>query len=416
MSDRGQTPIAHAGRPSGVTARNPDSNRALGREGRERRRRGWQLLVSARGQTPIARRRGVALALVGALASGAAVAEADRGREAFEQICATCHGADGKGGPGERNLQVPMPDFSDCAFASREPDADWFAVAHEGGPVRGFSPLMPPHAQSLGADTLQLVIAHVRSFCTDARWPAGELNLPRPQIAEKAYPEDEAVVELAASAEGATSATLAAIYEKRIGPRAQLELAIPFALEEDARGSRQAGLGDVALGAKLAVWHSKQRGGIVSLAGEVVLPTGERDRGLGGGTSVLEPSLLWGQLLPRDFFLHAQLLGEFPTRGSRGDDEAQLRLALGRSFFEDGGFGREWAPMLEVVTARVFARGAPDFEVDLAPQLHVALNRRQHVRLSLGARVPVTQTSERPVRALLYVLWDWYDGGLGEGW
>jgi hypothetical protein len=38
------------------------------------------------------------------------------------------------------------------------------------------------------------------------------------------------------------------------------------------------------------------------------------------------------------------------------------------------------------------------------------------VRASLGARVPVTQTDERPVRALLYLLWDWYDGGLTEGW
>lgn len=357
----------------------------------------------------------VALALV---ATGAARADAaqGRGKEAFEQICATCHGADGKGGPGEQNLQVPMPDFTDCAFASREPDADWFAVAHEGGPRRGFSPLMPPHGQSLGAETLQLVIAHVRTFCGDARWPAGELNLPRAHVTEKAFPEDEAVVEAIANAEHESAAELAMIYEKRIGPRAQVEVSIPFALEEGPSGKNEAGLGDVALAAKVAVWHDKARGGIVSVAGEVVLPTGDRDRGLGGGTVVLEPQLLWGQVLPRDFFLHAQLLGEFPTRGSRGDDEAQLRLALGKSFFEDGGFGREWAPILEVLTTRVFAAGEPDFAVDLAPQLHVALNRRQHVRLSLGARVPVTQTRERPVRVLLFVLWDWYDGALTDGW
>jgi hypothetical protein len=372
-----------------------------------------------RGQTPIDLAICVGVLCAGLLGLGVEAgfaAESDRGRQAFEQICATCHGADGRGGPGEQNLRVPMPDFTDCAFASREPDADWLAVTHEGGPARGFSPVMPPYGTSLDAETLQLVIAHVRKFCTDERWPAGELNLPRAQITEKAFPEDEAVVELAANAEHESSAELALIYEKRIGPRAQLEVAIPFALEEDASGSRQAGLGDLALGVKYALWHSKQRGGIVSVAGELVVPTGERDRGLGGGTVVLEPSLLWGQLLPRDFFLHAQLLGEFPTRGDRGEDEAQLRLALGKSFFEDRGFGREWAPMLELVTTRVFARGEPDFEVDLAPQLHLALNRRQHVRLSLGARVPLTQTRERPVRALLYVLWDWYDGGLADGW
>jgi hypothetical protein len=339
-----------------------------------------------------------------------------RGSEAYEQICATCHGRDGKGEPGVQNLRMPMPDFTDCAFASREPDADWLAVAHGGGPARGFSPVMPPHAEALGADVLELVIAHVRTFCRDDRWPAGELNLPRPQLTEKAFPEDEAVVEVAWNAEHETSAELVAIYEKRIGPRAQVEIALPLALEEDASGSRSGGLGDIALGAKYAIWHSKQRGGIVSVAGELIVPAGDRDRGLGGGTVVLEPSLLWGQLLPRDFFLQGQLVGEFPTRGDRGSDELQLRLALGRSFFEDGGFGREWAPMLELIGARVFARGAPDWEADLAPQLHVALNRRQHVRLSFGARIPITQTRERPVRALLYVLWDWYDGGLAEGW
>jgi hypothetical protein len=370
-----------------------------------------------RGRAPIARFARVALALLALAApSTARAAEPDRGRETFEQICATCHGVDGKGAPGEQNLRVPMPDFTDCAFASREPDADWYAVAHEGGPARGFSPLMPPHGQSLGAETLQLVIAHVRAFCRDARWPAGELNLPRPQLTEKAFPEDEAVVAVAANTERETSAELELIYEKRIGPRAQLELGVPFALEEDASGSQQEGLGDLALALKYALWHSKQRGGIVSVSGEVVLPTGERDRGLGDGTVVLEPALLYGQILPRDFFLHAQLLGEFPTRGGRGDDEVQLRLALGKSFFEDGGFGREWAPMLELQAVRIFARGEPDFEVDLAPQLQVALNRRQHVRLSLGAQLPVNHTRERPVRALLYVLWDWYDGGLAEGW
>jgi hypothetical protein len=347
-----------------------------------------------------------------------AAESAERGREAFEQICATCHGVDGKGAPGRANLQMEMPDFSDCAFASREPDADWLAVAHEGGPARGFSPVMPPHGEALGRETLELVIAHVRTFCRDARWPRGELNLPRPQLTEKAFPEDEAVVEFAANLDEETSATSALVYEKRIGPRAQLELAVPFELQEDASGSDLAGLGDIGVGVKYALWHDLERGGIVSVLGEVITPTGDRERGLGGGTVVIEPALLWGQILPRDAFLQAQLLGEFPLREERGDPEAQLRLALGKSLFEDGGFGREWAPMLEFVAARVFARGAPnEWEFDLAPQLHVALNQRQHVRASLGVRVPVGATAgPRPTRVLLYLLWDWYDGGLTDGW
>ena len=51
-----------------------------------------------------------------------------------------CHGADGRGSPPERvGFDVPLPDFTDCSFATREPDGDWFAVAHQGGPVRGFA-------------------------------------------------------------------------------------------------------------------------------------------------------------------------------------------------------------------------------------------------------------------------------------
>jgi hypothetical protein len=308
-----------------------------------------------------------------------------------------------------------MPDFSDCAFASEEPDADWLAVAHEGGPARGLSPLMPPHGASLGKDVLQLVIAHIRTFCRDTRWPPGALNLPRPQLTEKAFPEDEAVAAVAFNANRETSASLELAYEKRLGARGQLELALPFALEEVAGGSRQAGLGDVAVAGKLALWHSQRS--IVSVQGEVALPTGDRDRGLGDGTVVLEPSLLWARILPRDFFLHGQLLGSFPTRGDRGNDELRLNLALGRSFAANRGFGRLWAPMLEVTTTRVFAGGgASDWECDLAPQLHLTLSRRQHVRASLGVQVPVTQTQQRPVRVLLYVLWDWRDGGLTEGW
>jgi hypothetical protein len=363
---------------------------------------------------PALRIAALALAALG-VARVAHASEADpRGRETFEQVCATCHGVDGKGGPGRENLHVAMPDFSDCAFASEESNADWLAVAHEGGPARGLSPLMPPHGASLGEDVLQLVIAHIRTFCRDARWPPADLNLPRPQLTEKAFPEDEAVATVAFNANRETSASLELAFEKRIGMRGQVEVGVPFALQEVVDGSRQAGLGDVALAGKFALWHSPKS--IVSVQGEMALPTGERDRGLGEGTVVLEPSLLWAHVLPRDFFLHGQLLGEFPTRGDRGDDELQLRLALGRSLAANGGFGRQWAPMLEVATTRVFARGAPDWECDLAPQLHVALSRRQHVRASLGVQVPVTQTHERPVRALLYVLWDWRDGGLTKGW
>ena len=49
------------------------------------------------------------------------------GEELFRSACAGCHGADGTGLPQvQLGFDTPMPDFTDCSFASREPDADWF--------------------------------------------------------------------------------------------------------------------------------------------------------------------------------------------------------------------------------------------------------------------------------------------------
>ena len=45
-------------------------------------------------------------------------------------------------------------------------------------------------------------MGYIRSLCTDDNWPRGELNLPRALLTEKAYPEDEWVVEAGADLEG----------------------------------------------------------------------------------------------------------------------------------------------------------------------------------------------------------------------
>ena len=53
---------------------------------------------------------------------------------------------------------------------------------------------------------------------------------------------------------------------------------------------------------------------------------------------------------------------------------------------------------------------------DIVPQFQVTLSQRQHVRVNLGVSIPVTNTADRPIQAVMYVLWDWFDGGLREGW
>ena len=332
------------------------------------------------------------------------------GRQVFESICVTCHGPDGKGGVNqELEKVVTPPDFSDCGFANREPEDAFLAVAHGGGPSRGFSPLMPPWGSAYTEEELRLAVRYIRTFCTDQRWPRGELNLPRPLVTAKAFPEDEVV---ATTSSNADSVVTKFIYERRFGPLNQVEIIVPLS-SVDNTGGRATGVGDIALEYKRVLGHSLTRGNIVSATAEFVLPTGSESKGLGGGIAVFEPFVTFGQMLPRDGFVQAQAGFAIPMKSGH-DREVFWRAAIGTTF-EQGRFGRIWSPMIEVLAARPLVTGAP-IEWDLVPGAQVTLNTRQHVRLAGGVRLPVTDADVRRKSLIVYLLWDWYEGGFFEGW
>lgn len=332
------------------------------------------------------------------------------GREVFETICVTCHGPDGRGGvnPALERIVKP-PDFTDCAFAAREPDRGFLAVAHQGGAARGFSPLMAPWGGTFTEQELALAIGHIRTFCSDQRWPRGELNLPRPLVTAKAFPEDEAVVSTSAQSGNVITKVH---YERRFGPLNQLEVIVPIS-SVDAGSGRSSGLGDLALEYKRTLAHSLSRGNIVSLTGEVVLPTGSSTRGLGKGYPVFEPFATYGQLLPANSFIQVQAGFALPLEREH-DDEIFWRAAIGTSL-EAPRFGRVWSPMLEVLAARPLVSGAK-IAWDVLPGAQVTLNARQHVRLAAGLRLPVTDAGTRKKSVIVYLLWDWYEGGFFQGW
>ena len=60
------------------------------------------------------------------------------------------------------------------------------------------------------------------------------------------------------------------------------------------------------------------------------------------------------------------------------------------------------------------ARGASEW--DVVPQVQVTLSKLQHVMVAGGVRLPLNQREERPAQALVYLLWDWFDGGFLEFW
>jgi mono/diheme cytochrome c family protein len=333
------------------------------------------------------------------------------GRQVYEATCITCHGPDGKGGVNaELEKLVAPPDFTDCAFANREPEDAFLAVAHGGGLSRGFSPLMPAWGGAYTEDELRLAVRYIRTFCSDERWPRGELNLPRPLATAKAFPEDEAVVTTTSNS-GSTVTKF--IYERRFGPLNQVEIIVPLSSVDSNASGRATGLGDLALEYKRTLAHSLTRGNIVSATAEFVLPTGRESKGLGGGTAVFEPFVTFGQVLPRETFVQAQVGFAFPFEEGH-DNEVFWRAAFGKTF-EQGRFGRIWSPMLEVLAARPLLTGAA-VEWDLLPGVQVSLNQRQHVRLAGGVRLPVTDADVRKKSAIIYLLWDWYEGGFFAGW
>jgi hypothetical protein len=92
-----------------------------------------------------------------------------------------------------------------------------------------------------------------------------------------------------------------------------------------------------------------------------------------------------------------------------------LRTALGKSFSDNHGLGRLWSPMIEAVATRDLIDGART-DWDVVPQFQVTVSRRQHIRANLGVSVPATNTAGRPIKLMVYFLWDRADGGLFEGW
>jgi cbb3-type cytochrome c oxidase subunit III len=336
------------------------------------------------------------------------------GREVFETTCIACHGPDGRGTANPVLTKIlTLPDFTDCNFAVREPSADWLAVAHNGGPARGFSPLMPPWGTLYTADELERAVEHLRTFCADDSWPRGELNLPRPLVTGKAFPEDEVVVSTSSSTRGDGEVVSKFIYERRLGALNQVEVSIPLSSTQSATGGWATGVGDIALGYKRTITHDVNRGNIFSVSAEVALPVGSERRGLGKGFAIFEPFVTYGQLIGSESFVQVQGGFEIPARQDE-DSEAFWRAAVGRSFRE-GRFGRTWSPMFELLAARPFASGAI-INWDVVPQVQITLNARQHIRVNGGIRLPVNNRTDRSPSVIFYFLWDWFDGGLRDGW
>ena len=97
------------------------------------------------------------------------------GKDIFQNACVGCHGADGRGAPDTTvGFKKPetFPNFSDCPSTTPEPNSPWRTIIHEGGKGRGFSAIMPSLAEALTAEQIGMVVAYLRSSCTEPDGPA----------------------------------------------------------------------------------------------------------------------------------------------------------------------------------------------------------------------------------------------------
>jgi mono/diheme cytochrome c family protein len=350
--------------------------------------------------------------------SGAPAAGPTTGKAVFQAACAACHGGDGTGTPQTTAGFTPpdtFPDFTDCNATSREPNDFWKAIVHGGGPARGFSEIMPAFEESLSSAEIDSVVQYLRGVCREPSWPRGELNLPRPLVTDKAFPEDETVVTTSINARGGAAVSNVLVYERRIGVRNQIELVVPFRFQRHESRTWYGGVGDVTVGYKRVLFSSLPPSSIFSLSGEAVLPTGNTARGLGSGFTTLETFATYGQLLPRNAFLQFQGGIEIPTERKQASNAVFWRGVAGKGITESRGMGRLWAPMIEILADRELATGE-SVNWDAIPQFQVTLNRRQHLRANFGVRFPLNNTAGRATQIMFYLLWDRFDGGVRDGW
>jgi mono/diheme cytochrome c family protein len=339
------------------------------------------------------------------------------GEQIYKANCAACHGKDGTGAAQHlRGFKAPdtFPDFTRCDQTTPEPNTAWEAVITYGGQFRGFSQIMPSFGQALTSDQIQEVVRYLRSFCANPHWPRGELNLPRALVTEKAFPEDEEVISTSINAQGAPGVENHYIHEQRFGIRNQIEIDVPITFSNQSH-TWYGGVGDVTFGYKREIYSSLKKGSIFSMFGGVVAPTGSTKHDLGTGTTTFETFGAFDQLFRSNTFIQTQLGGEFPVDTSKAPQALFWNTAIGQQLAREHGLGRLWSPMMEVLMNRDFETGAKT-NWDVVPQMQVTISRRQHVRGDLGVRVPVNNTAGRPVQVMFYLLWDWADGKLTEGW
>jgi len=93
-----------------------------------------------------------------------------RGQAVYTQHCMTCHGADGKGPPGDWRIRdadgrFPPPPLDDSAHAWHHPTAALLETVRDGSP--GGQGNMPAWNGKLSEQAMQDVVAYIKTLWSD---------------------------------------------------------------------------------------------------------------------------------------------------------------------------------------------------------------------------------------------------------
>ncbi len=281
-----------------------------------------------------------------------ALPERPTGADVYRAACVTCHGPDGTGSPPEVvGFTVELPDFSDCAFSSAEPDADWQAVVHEGGPIRGLDRHMPAFGDALSPEHIALAVESPADVLHGSRVAARRPEPAARVLYGEGVPRERiGLGDDVARPGGQTSIANDLIYERRIGARNQVELVAPLNFQRGPDGEWSRGFGDLALAFNVPCTPARGRGGSRPRAWRSFCPPATSRTDSAKAIHRFEPFAMWGQMLPKNSFLQMHGGVEIPT-ADHAKAKLFLRTSLGTTVAQDRGFGRAWSPQVEVLWA-----------------------------------------------------------------
>jgi cytochrome c oxidase cbb3-type subunit 3 len=84
----------------------------------------------------------------------------------FQELCAVCHGVEGKGdGPSARGLEPKPADFSNCQAMARNSDEVLLKIIKGGGQSIGRSTVMPAWGDALSDQQIRELVKFIRGLC-----------------------------------------------------------------------------------------------------------------------------------------------------------------------------------------------------------------------------------------------------------